>query len=391
MNAEECFYFGAFLRVSGTVATLPHQREPSPDEKKWKVFFFFLHIQIQKYDCLPVYVEVFQKKKNQSDNQIPVRSKFHSSSCRNVLFLLFQKKSPHVSRMSVASNIVRVVCNFIYLTRPSAPKAPNSTSPCTETESIVSKNWIVPHDSFQTKSVRLSMSCAVFSDRAKELRLCSWGFSLIQKVLVQIRCLSELDVQIKSSRGLPWKQQLGKIHDYSIPKRLEHLTINTVSQAKTNSWVGTGTSGWQKKKVHESIDNHIPIKNNKTTTTGCVHTFRLSVATSQREPHLFFSQQLSSCIDRQYLLTRGPFSATVQPALLLTSQLVLLTHLWFTWTINTHRGMSFLIFWHWTAWTNNTHWIHFTESDFFLLLNLSCCSLNFSGIFWQSCLFPRKI
>lgn len=130
----------------------------------------------------------------------------------------WKKKSPHVSGMSVASNIARVVCNLIYLTRPSAPKAPNSTSPGAETESIVSKNWIVPHDSVQTKSVRLSMSCAVFSDSAEELSPYFWGFSLIQGVLVQIRCLSELDVQIKSSKGLPLKQRPRKTHDYSIPK-----------------------------------------------------------------------------------------------------------------------------------------------------------------------------
>lgn len=36
--------------------------------------------------------------------------------------------------------------------------------------------------------------------------------SLIQRVLVQIRCLSELDVEIKSLRGLPWIQLSRKTH-----------------------------------------------------------------------------------------------------------------------------------------------------------------------------------
>lgn len=61
------------------------------------------------------------------------------------------------------------------------------------------------------------------------------------------------------------------------------------------------------------------------TRTGCVDTFRLSAATSQRGSHLFSTQQLQSCIDRQYLLTRGQFSATAEPVLLLTGQLVSLT------------------------------------------------------------------
>lgn len=72
--------------------------------------------------------------------------------------------------MSGASNIARVACNLIYLTRPSAPKAQNSTSQCAETESIVSKNWIVPHDSFQTKSQRLyELRCVAVTE------LTSWA------------------------------------------------------------------------------------------------------------------------------------------------------------------------------------------------------------------------
>lgn len=42
MDAEEgVFLFGAFLRASGTVATLPYQREPSSDENRPTAFFFF--------------------------------------------------------------------------------------------------------------------------------------------------------------------------------------------------------------------------------------------------------------------------------------------------------------------------------------------------------------
>lgn len=103
------------------------------------------------------------------------------------------------------------------------------------------------------------------------------------------------------------------------------------------------------------------------TTTDSVDTFRLSAATSQRGPHLFSTQQLSSCIDRQYLLTRGQFSATVQPVWLLTSQLVSSTRLWFTRPVNTRGGAR--------VWKKKkkgyfntdqhgllTHWVQFTES-----------------------------
>lgn len=183
---------------------------------KEKEVFFFHTSKCRNMTAFLFMWRCFKKKKrNQPDNQIPFRSKLFIHLLVGMsYFCSFWKKSPRVSGMSVASNIVCVVCYFIYLTRPSAPKAPNSTSLCAKTESIVSKNWIVPHDSFQTESVRLSMSCAVFSDRAEELRPCSWGFSLIQRVLVQIRCLSELDVQIKSSKGLRCKQQPRKIQDY---------------------------------------------------------------------------------------------------------------------------------------------------------------------------------
>lgn len=121
-----------------------------------------------------------------------------------------------------------------------------------------------------------------------------------------------------------------------------------------------------------------------TTTTGCADTLRLSVAISQRKPHLFSSQQLSSCTDRQYLLPPGQFSATVQPVVLLTSQLVLLTRLWFTWTRNTDSVTTFQIFPHWTRWA------HSTESDFFLV-NVTSFQLKFSGILCHSRLFLQEV
>lgn len=85
------------------------------------------------------------------------------------------------------------------------------------------------------------MSCAAFSDSAKELSPCSWGFSLIQRALVQIRCLSELDVQIKSSRGLPWKQLPRKTHDHSLPKEKAGVPTSTLSSKNEKRGVA-GTS-----------------------------------------------------------------------------------------------------------------------------------------------------
>lgn len=67
------------------------------------------------------------------------------------------------------------------------------------------------------------MSCAVFSDKAEEWSPCSWGFSFIQRVLVQIRCLSELDVKRKTSRRLPWKML-----KCSIPKEKTRASISTL-------------------------------------------------------------------------------------------------------------------------------------------------------------------
>lgn len=43
MDAEECFYFGAFLGASALSRHSRYQREPSPDEKRRKVLFFFTH------------------------------------------------------------------------------------------------------------------------------------------------------------------------------------------------------------------------------------------------------------------------------------------------------------------------------------------------------------
>lgn len=73
----------------------------------------------------------FKKKKKKISTTIksPFRSKFYSFLLQECVIFTFSDKSPCVSGMSVASNIARVVCNLIYLTRPSAPKAPNSTSP----------------------------------------------------------------------------------------------------------------------------------------------------------------------------------------------------------------------------------------------------------------------
>lgn len=125
-----CFYFWAFLRVSGTVATLPYQREPSPDEKRAKDFIYFLtqpntEMWLPSCSCEGVSIK------------IPFGPSYSFMFLQECVIFALSDKSPCVSGMSVASNIARVVCNLIYSRRPRAPKAPNSTSPCAEREFII--------------------------------------------------------------------------------------------------------------------------------------------------------------------------------------------------------------------------------------------------------------
>lgn len=79
-----------------------------------------------------------------------------------------QTKKNFVSGMSPASNVERLVRNFIYLTKPSPTKASNTTSLRAKTQSKVLTIGFFHMIHSKTKSIRFSMSCSVFGDSAEE-------------------------------------------------------------------------------------------------------------------------------------------------------------------------------------------------------------------------------
>lgn len=138
----------------------------------------------------------------------------------------------------------------------------------------------------------LSIQCRtqfqLWSDGANgvyPLSLCS---SLIQRVLVQIRCLSEPDVEIKSLTGLTWKQLSRKTHE--TPTQSIYIRTPASKQEEqlwhlteiTNSWrllmhITAKPESLQSKRKHSLHSSKLC----NVTTISCKHTFWSSAQTLQ--------------------------------------------------------------------------------------------------------------